>query len=231
MLLPRLSVTVLFAAAASWAASPVAGDWIGTLKPGPVELRVVLHVKDAGAKLEATMDSLDQGAKGIPVETISLANQTLTFDANSVQGHYEGKFEPANQTIKGSWTQGPGPLPLDFQRYVEKPKSARTGPPAKPSDIDGAWEGKLDAGSQTLRIVFHLKTDEDGELTATLDSPDQGGFGLPATAVKREGSILRVELKGLGGSYKGTINDAKTKIDGTFTQGADLPLVLERKPK
>jgi hypothetical protein len=230
-MLPRLFGTVLLAAAGSWAASPVAGDWIGTLKPGPVELRVVLHVKDAGAKLEATLDSIDQGAKGIPVESISLSNQTLTFDSNSIQGHYEGKFDPVNQTIKGTWTQN-GPLPLDFARYVEKPKPARTGPPAKPSDIDGAWEGKLDAGGQTLRIVFHLKTDEDGALTATLDSPDQGGYGLPATAVKREGASLLVEMKGLAASYKGTINDARTKIDGTFTQaGAAMPLAIERKPK
>ncbi len=118
---------------------------------------------------------------------------------------------------------------MTFERYVEKPKPARTGPPAKPSDIDGAWEGKIDTGGQTLRIVFHIKTDEDGALIATTDSPDQNAYGFPVTSVTREGATVKIEIKSVGASFKGTLNDAKSKLDGTLTQGGELPLVLERK--
>jgi hypothetical protein len=216
--------------ACSWAASPAAGDWMGTLQAGGAELRLLLHVKEADGKLSANFDSLDQGLKAIPIDTISFADNKLAFDSKVISGHYEGKYDPAKQTFSGTWSQKGNDLPLSLERYVEKPKPVRTGPAAKPSDIDGTWEGKIDAGGQTLRIVFHTKTDEDGNLTATMDSPDQNGYGIPVTTVKRDGKNLKMEIKGIGAEYQGTINDGKTKIDGTLRQGGgEVPLLLERK--
>jgi len=214
----------------AWAASPAAGDWFGTLKAGGAELRLILHVKEADGKLSATLDSIDQGAKAIPIDTITFADNKLTFDSNVISGHYEGKYDAAKQMFSGTWSQNGNDLPLSLERYVEKPKPAHTGAPAKPSDIDGTWEGKIDAGGQTLRVVFHIKTDEDGNLTATTDSPDQNGYGIPVTTVKRDGKNLKMEIKGIGAEYEGTINEAKSKVDGTLRQGGgETPLLLERK--
>ncbi len=54
-------------------AQNIAGDWQGTLKAGPAELRLVLHIaKNADGSFKATLDSVDQGANGIPVTSISL---------------------------------------------------------------------------------------------------------------------------------------------------------------
>ncbi len=220
---------MLAATSSAWAASPVAGDWIGTIHAGAAELRVVLHVKEADGKLTATLDSIDQGSKDIPIDSISFVDSKLTFDSNQIGGHYEGTYDAAKPVISGTWSQGGNSLPLNFLPYVEKPKQARAGPAAKPSDIDGTWEGKVDAGGQAIRVVFHLKTNEDGELTATTDSPDQGGFGLPVSSVKREGKSLRMEIKGVGATYQGTINEAKNKVDGSLAQGGgEMPLVLEK---
>ena len=217
-------------ASSAWAASPAAGDWIGTLKAGSADLRVVLHIKEAEGKLSATLDSLDQGTKGIPVDSITFAANKLTFTSGAISGQYEGNYDPAKQIFAGTWTQAGNSLPLSFEHYVEKPKPARTGPAAKPSDIDGTWEGKVDIGAQTLRVVFHIKTDEDGNLTATMDSPDQNASDIPVTTVKRDGKNLKMEIRGIGAEYEGTINDAKNKIDGTLRQGGgEFPLVLERK--
>jgi hypothetical protein len=227
---PKVWGIVSVLASSAWAASPAAGDWIGTLKAGPAELRVVLHVKEAEGKLSATLDSLDQGAKAIPIDSITFGDNKLAFSSAAISGQYEGSYDAAKQTFAGTWTQNGNSLPLSFEHYVEKPKPAHTGPAAKPSDIDGTWEGKIDVGGQTLRVVFHIKTDEDGNLTATTDSPDQNGYGIPVTTVKRDGKSLKMEIKGIGAEYEGTINDAKNKIDGTLRQGGgELPLVLERK--
>ena len=238
----RRTLALLAAASCSlWAASPVAGDWIGTLKAGPTELRLILHVTEADGKLSATFDSINQGAKGISIESVTFSGNQFTFSSNTVNGKYEGKYDPAKAIITGTWTQSGSMLitelptdamPLTFEHYVEKPKPARTGPPAKPSDIDGAWEGKVDAGGEMVRLVFYIKTDEEGALTGTTESPDQDTHGLsvPLTSVTREGATVRIEIKGVGASYKGTLNDAKSKIDGTLTQGGELPLLLERKP-
>jgi pimeloyl-ACP methyl ester carboxylesterase len=97
-----------------------------------------------------------------------------------------------------------------------------------PSDIDGAWLGTLDVGPVKLRLVFHLTNTPTG-LTATLDSLDQGAKGLPVTAVTRNGSSLKLELKQLGGAFEGTIDAASASIEGTWTQlGSSRPLILKR---
>ncbi|MGP8176278.1 MAG: hypothetical protein ACLP7O_17270, partial [Terracidiphilus sp.] len=50
------------------AQAQIAGDWQGTLiTPGP-QLHLVLHIAAAkDGSLTATLDSVDQGANGIPV--------------------------------------------------------------------------------------------------------------------------------------------------------------------
>jgi uncharacterized lipoprotein YmbA len=198
----------------------------------PVELRVVVHfTKGDDGSLKATMDSPDQGAKGIPVTSVSLKDSKLAFSVDSVNGSYEGKVNAEGTAIAGTWSQGQ-PLPLDFKRITTvaraEHKPAKPAKPAKPSDIDGTWLGSLDTGATKLRVAFHVTNTEDG-LTATMDSLDQGAKGIPVTAVIRNGSSLKMELKGIGGTFEGKIDKAFTTIEGTWTQGAaTLPLVLKR---
>jgi pimeloyl-ACP methyl ester carboxylesterase len=52
-----------------------------------------------------------------------------------------------------------------------------------PPNLSGAWEGMLDAGVK-LRLVIHLAQQKDGTLTATLDSVDQGAFGIPVASAR-----------------------------------------------
>ncbi len=44
--------------------------------------------------------------------------------------------------------------------------------------IVGAWQGTLEAGGTKLRVVLHVMKDDSGHLSATLDSPDQGAYGI-----------------------------------------------------
>jgi hypothetical protein len=92
-------------------AQRVAGDWHGTLNAGPVELRLVLHVKTDGAGYTGSLDSIDQGANGIPISEIKLDGSKLSFDVNAVHGRYSGTIQ--GDTITGTWTQGqPGLVAL-----------------------------------------------------------------------------------------------------------------------
>ncbi len=96
--------------------------------------------------------------------------------------------------------------------------------------LAGAWEGTLDTGGAgTLRIVFHLAADVDGGLSATMDSPDQGAFGIAAGPVRvEEGHAIRIDVPVAAGYYEGTISDDLSRIDGTWHQGGlSLTLVLE----
>ena len=97
-------------------ASQIAGDWQGTLQAGDQKLRLVLHItQTADGALKASMDSIDQGANGIPINEISFQGGTLSFSSAAVNGSYKGKLNSATAQIEGTWNQGQ-PLPLNFKR-------------------------------------------------------------------------------------------------------------------
>ncbi len=207
-------------------AENIVGDWQGTLKAGPAELRLVLHVsKNSDGGLKATLDSIDQNANGIPVTSISLKDSRLNFSVDAVHGSYEGKFNAGGTAIEGSWSQGQS-LPLVFRRTSAPPKTQHK--PAAASDIDGTWSGILDTGGGELRLAFHITNTEDG-LTATMDSLDQGAYGLPVTLVTRNGASIKLELKQIAGAFEGKIGAGLATMEGTWTQnGNTLPLALKR---
>ncbi|HSM07469.1 MAG TPA: alpha/beta fold hydrolase [Gemmatimonadota bacterium] len=92
----------------------------------------------------------------------------------------------------------------------------------------GTWNGELDAGAVQLRLVLHVEPGEEG-YTAALDSPDQGAFGIEASAVATTGDSLTVEFADVAGQYAGALDAGGTSLSGTWTQGGQVfPLMLER---
>lgn len=207
-------------------AQDITGDWNGKLNANGAELRLVLHLtKNADGSLKATLDSVDQGANGIPVSSATLKDSKLNLKVDAVSGAYEGKVNTDASEIAGTWTQGAS-LPLTFHRGGVAVKPAPK--PAKASDIDGDWLGTLDTGMGRLRLVLHVINTEDG-LSATLDSLDQNAKGIPVTSITRNGSSLKFEVKSVGGSYEGTISSDLGAFTGTWSQlGKSWPLALKR---
>ena len=218
--------TLLFAGSLAGFAQNISGDWQGTLHAGPAELRLALHfTKTADGGYTATMDSLDQGALGIPINAVSLKDANLHLSVDAVHGTYEAKVNADGTELTGTWTQNQ-PLPLDFKRGSFPVKPAPK--PAKASDIDGAWFGTIDTGAAKLRVEFHVTNTEDG-LTATMNSVDQGDQSIPVTTVARNGESLKMELRSIGGKFEGKIGTDKSAIDGIWTQaGRSFPLKLQR---
>ena len=97
---------------------------------------------------------------------------------------------------------------------------------AQSSPFEGAWWGTLEAGPQQLRVVLHVAA-KDGKFSATMDSPDQGAFGMAIDSVAIAQDRIRFSLQSLGASYEGVLTGGR--IEGTFTQaGQKLPLAFER---
>ena len=96
----------------------------------------------------------------------------------------------------------------------------------------GNWEGALNLGAAKLRIVFHVTKGVSG-FDSTIDSPDQGAFGLATSATKIEGDSIRIEAAGLKAEYSGRwVGSDDADIDGTWKQnGASFPLKLKRTTK
>lgn len=99
--------------------SQIAGVWEGKLPVGTDSLRLVLAVEQRGDSLYAELDSPDQYAAGIQVNTIQYRHDTLSFRSNSIGASFKGVLNTETGQIKGTFRQGGGKLPLTL-RQVEK---------------------------------------------------------------------------------------------------------------
>lgn len=96
--------------------------------------------------------------------------------------------------------------------------------------ISGDWNGLLEVPGARLRLVFHIE-EKNGTFLATMDSPDQGAFGISASAVTFSPPLLRIQIAALLLEFSGALNDRSEEIEGTFKQGgASFPLKLQRRP-
>jgi len=103
--------------------------------------------------------------------------------------------------------------------------------PQNNKDIVGTWNGKLEVRGITMRVTFNI-TDTTGALTATMDSPDQGAYGIPMDSCLYRNDTVRITSAALYGEYKGVLSDNLNALEGTWTQGGmSLPLNLERGDK
>ena len=81
-----------------------------------------------------------------------------------------------------------------------------------PGGVEGYWQGKVKIGGVELRVVFHLER-KMGELTGTLDSPDQGAKGIPITKAEFKDGVVRVEVKSIDGVYTGKLQDGGKALE------------------
>jgi pimeloyl-ACP methyl ester carboxylesterase len=94
-------------------------------------------------------------------------------------------------------------------------------------NVAGNWLGKIDVGRE-LRIVFHIKDDGSGNLSATMDSPDQSAKDIPCSSVAHVGDSVAIEMSNIHGLYSGKLTD-NTTLTGTWSQsGHNVPLELKK---
>ena len=110
----------------------IIGQWSGVLKIQGTQLRVVFNVAKTDSGYASTMDSPDQGAKGIPTNKTDFENGTIKINSEKLRMNFEGKLE--NDTIiKGSFVQNGFTFPLNLTRgLVEKAVVKRPQEPQKP---------------------------------------------------------------------------------------------------
>jgi len=118
------------------------GDWEGTLDAGRVKLRMVLHVTRKEGAYGATLDSPDQGALGIPIETVTVTGDSIKMDMKSLRATYVGKLARDGSSIGGDFTQGQT-VPLTFTRVASSS--------AKTSVLDLR---KIDVGGHSLNLLI-----------------------------------------------------------------------------
>jgi hypothetical protein len=92
------------------------GTWAGSLTQSGTTTRVVLHLVLKDATLVAALDSPDQGARDIPVPSVSLSGDELRFGLGAFGISYGGVLDRDTMTIQGEWKQGGTASPLRLSK-------------------------------------------------------------------------------------------------------------------
>lgn len=112
--------------------SPVAGTWSGSLQVGGQSVPLVFHLQEgADGALTATMDSPAQGARGIPVQSVTFEGARLVLELPPMAARYEGTLE-APDRIAGQWSQGGASFPLELTKGEAPAAPTRPQDPVPP---------------------------------------------------------------------------------------------------
>lgn len=112
-------------------AQDITGQWNGVLKVQGTQLRVVFNVTQTENVFYSTMDSPDQGTKGIPVTNTTFDNSKIKFEVTNPRIEYDGELN--GDEIVGVFKQGGQEFPMNLSREaIEKEIIKRPQEPIKP---------------------------------------------------------------------------------------------------
>jgi pimeloyl-ACP methyl ester carboxylesterase len=236
-----LLVLAIFALTLTAIAQPIApppsvqGDWLGSLTVGNgLSLRILFHIQNTPGGLTGTMDSIDQGARGIPLTAVAVQGADVTINVKAVAGVFIGKFTAAGDSIEGQWTQGAGRLPLTLTRIKNTAAIAAHRPqtPVKPYPYHSE-DVTFQNPSAAIQLAGTLTRPEGkGPFTAVVLIAGSGPhnrdeeimehkpFLVLSDYLTRHGvEVLRVDKRGIGQSG-GKFSDATTADFATDAEAA-----------
>lgn len=216
-----LSICLLCSWAGAFAQKPIEGDWMGKLNLGPQSLTIVLHVNcDAQGKAECTLDSPDQGAKGIAVETDYCSSDSISVSLASLALSFQGKLK--GDEIVGTFTQGQS-FPLVLKRGEEKlnrPQNPVAPYPYKTEEVafKNVADGATLVGTLSYPIGYKkgqtpvvLMVTGSGQENRDEEVFDHKPFLVIADYLARHGvATLRYDDRGFGKSTGGDVGHATT---------------------
>ena len=206
-------------------AKDIGGLWLGSLEiPGGSELRILFNISARpDGLINATMDSLDQGVSGIPVETVTYKDDNLRLEVKSLRGIFEGTLREDGKTIEGEWKQAGSVFPLVLNHIDKMPDLRREQDPVKPypyAEEEVVYENK-EAGVKLAGTLTIPQS--EGPFPAVIlitgsgpQNRDEEILGhrpflvLSDYLTRRGIAVLRVDDRGIGGST-GNFSQATTE--------------------
>ncbi|WP_455098971.1 alpha/beta hydrolase family protein [Prevotella histicola] len=216
-----LSFCLLLSWAGAFAQKPIEGDWMGKLSLGSQSLTIVLHVNcNVQGKVECTLDSPDQGAKGIAVETDYCSSDSISVSLASLALSFQGKLK--GDEIVGTFTQGLS-FSLILKRGEEKlnrPQNPVAPYPYKTEEVafKNVADGATLVGTLSYPIGYKkgqtpvvLMVTGSGQENRDEEIFDHKPFLVIADYLARHGvATLRYDDRGFGKSTGGDVEHATT---------------------
>jgi hypothetical protein len=226
-------VAVLLASSLTFAQSAAgpSGHWEGAIQVPGQELQVVIDLAQTDGKWEGTISIPAQGMKGFPLSDLKSKDGAVSFVMKGIPGHpqFTGKLSTDGKTLSGDFSQGGANMPFKLTRTGDAKVEPLPKSTPLTKELEGLWEGALNADGATLRLLFKLSNQpNDAGATGTLVSLDQGNAELPVGSIVQTGTKLTLLLPAILGAYEGELKDGQ--LVGTWTQGPrSLPLTLKRQ--
>lgn len=202
-----------------------AGTWNGAIEVKGVRLRLIFHIAEGPEGWRAAMDSPDQGAKGLPIDSVVVTSSGVTLVAPQWGMVYRGAFVGADR-IMGVLEQGGIALSLGLTRgepVVNRPQEPRAPFPYRAEEV--TFTGR--DGAVTLHGTLSLPEGE-GPFPAVVLVTGSGvqnrdeelmnhkPFLVLADHLTRRGvAVLRYDDRGFGAS-----DEELSRLSGSTT--ADL---------
>lgn len=245
-----LLVILVLSAACSVFAQEITGRWQGVLDVQVTKLTVVFNISKNGSGFVTTLDSPDQGAKGIPTDYTNFENNTLTLRVKAISGEYVGTLKDAS-TFEGTFKQGATSFPLNLKRtddvVTEKAAVVRRPQEPKPPFPYKSEEVKFQNVPASISLAGTLTLPPNGNnfpavILITGSGPqnrDEELFGhksffVIADYLTRKGiAVLRYDDRGVGGSggdfAKSTSQDFAGDVESAIAYLKTRPEINKKK--
>ena len=215
------------------------GSWSGKLKVGIMSLTLVLHLEQADGYVAVTLDSPDQGAKGIAAYKEFLSDDSLAVKVESIGMTYRARLKDGQ--LDGTFAQNGTSIPLVLTKGVPEVKRPQMpqGPfPYKTEEV--TFRNEADsatlAGTLTWPVGYDGKTKPAVLLVSGSgqQNRDEEVFGhkpflVIADSLARQGiATLRYDDRATGQSVGGEVKNATT-VDFMRDAAAGLAYLRSRK--
>lgn len=209
------------------------GTWSGKIEVQGMKLPLVFHLNEENS----TMDSPDQGARGIPIAVERDATGKITIKISSIGATYEGQWTSGE--IVGTFRQWGTSLPLTLvpgEEKVNRPQTPKAPFPYTTEEVSFTNGNAVLRGTLVLPAGYTKKTPVLIMVTGSgLQNRDEEifehkPFAVIADALARAGiATLRYDDRGFGESTGDIINCTTEDLKNDALSG--IRLLRERFDK
>lgn len=220
-----LALIVLTGAAQVQPTTALLGSWSGKLKVGVMSLTIVLHLEQADGYVAVSLDSPDQGAKGISAFKEYLSDDSLAIKVESIGVTYRAKLKDGK--LDGKFVQHGFTIPLELTQGVPEVKRPQTPQPPFPYETEEVtFRNERDsatlAGTLTWPVGYNAKSKQKPMVVIFVSGSGQQNrdeelfehkpFLVLADYLARQGiATLRYDDRATGQSVGGDVKNSTSE--------------------
>lgn len=216
------------------------GSWSGKLKAGVTSLTIVLHLEQADGYVKVSLDSPDQGAKGISGFKEYLSDDSVAIKIESLGVTYRARLKEGK--LDGTFSQRGFSFPLVMTKGVPEVKRPQTPKPPYPYETEEVTftneaDSAMLAGTLTYPMGYDKKqkpmvvlfVSGSGQQNRDEELMDHKPFLVISDYLARQGiATLRYDDRATGKSVGGEVKNA-TSEDFARDAAAGIDFLRNKK--